>query len=179
MDEPTSVLTPQEINQLFLILKKLSNSGCSILFISHKLDEVKSLTTRATVLRRGENVGTVDTNKHSSNSLAKLMVGYDVTGLSNREIYKNKYIKFKINNLNRPRETRFSQGLKDINLDIYNGEILGIAGISGNGQNELMETLIGEYKLEKDNVLLLDNKDISNYSPDKRRKVGILSLIHI
>ena len=65
------------------------------------------------------------------------------------------------------------QGLKDINLDIYNGEILGIAGISGNGQNELMETLIGEYKLEKDNVLLLDNEDISNYSPDKRRKVGI------
>ena len=173
MDEPTSVLTPQEINQLFLILKKLSNAGCSILFISHKLDEVKSLTSRATVLRRGENVGTVETNKHSSNSLAKLMVGYEVKGLSKREVYKNKYIKFKINNLNRSPETRFSQGLKDINLDIYNGEILGIAGISGNGQNELMETLIGEYKLAKDNVLILDNEDISNYSPDKRRKAGI------
>ena len=89
MDEPTSVLTPQEINQLFDVLIKLSEKGCAILFITHKLEEVRALSSKATVLRRGENVGTVETYKHTAKSLAKMMVGHEVKDITSKKKVKD------------------------------------------------------------------------------------------
>ena len=173
MDEPTSVLTPQEIIKLFEVLEKLSAKGCAILFITHKLEEVRKLTSRATVLRRGKNVGTVKTRDHSAKSLAKMMVGHEVLGI--KEKIKSNYndTSFVIKSLYRPSENQFSTELKDINLNIKGGEILGIAGIAGNGQHELMETLIGEHILNKRNIISLNGRDITLTGPEERRRLGM------
>tara|TARA_B100000029_G_C17543054_1_gene947414 strand:+ start:323 stop:1855 length:1533 start_codon:yes stop_codon:yes gene_type:complete len=173
MDEPTSVLTPQEINQLFDVLRKLSEKGCAILFITHKLEEVRSLTSKATVLRRGENVGTVDTMKHTAKSFAKMMVGHEVKEINTKKKVKNIHKIFSLNSLNRKPQTQFSTELKNIQLDAYGGEILGIAGIAGNGQKELMESLIGEYRSKSPKEILFNEQDISLLGPDQRRNLGM------
>ena len=173
MDEPTSVLTPQEISKLFEVLEKLSKSGCSILFITHKLEEVRSLTSRATILRRGKNVSTVETKDHTAKSFSQMMVGHEI----NTNKYKKNKIEnenvLKINNLSRPAQNQFSVELKDINLSVRGGEILGIAGIAGNGQGELMEALTGEYLSIEADKILFNRFDISNFKPNERRKLGI------
>ena len=169
MDEPTSVLTPQEIKQLFSVLKKLSSKGCAILFITHKLEEVRYLTTKATVLRRGENVGTVNTIDHTAKSLAKMMVGHDVVEINKKSKSIKSDISFSIKSLSRNAETQFSTSLKDINIDIKGGEILGIAGIAGNGQHELMETFIGEYIPKDKKTIFLNGNNITSFNPSKRR----------
>ena len=173
MDEPTSVLTPQEINQLFDVLIKLSEKGCAILFITHKLEEVRALTSKATVLRRGENVGTVETYKHTAKSLAKMMVGHEVKDIASKRKVKDSVKVFSLNSLNRIPETQFSTELKNIQLDAYGGEILGIAGIAGNGQKELMESLIGEHRSTSTREVLFNDQDISFLGPDQRRSLGI------
>ena len=154
MDEPTSVLTPQEISKLFDVLLKLSEKGCSILFITHKLEEVRSLTSRATILRRGANVGTVNTSDHTAKSLSQMMVGHEVIDTNNKKLKIDNNNSLLINELSRPAETQFSVSLKNINLKANGGEILGIAGIAGNGQFELMETLIGEHIINDENKII-------------------------
>ena len=174
MDEPTSVLTPQESQQLFKILKILAKTGCSVLFISHKLKEVKEITQRATILRRGQVVDTVISSEVSTGQLAKMMVGNDPQNVKQKIEHKSNIILVKISGLCRPANTPFSTPLLDINLDVKAGEIVGIAGIAGNGQSELMEVLTGEWR-SKDSIDVLDvlGVDIRDYSPHRRRQMGI------
>jgi len=173
MDEPTSVLTPQEISKLFNVLLKLSDKGCSILFITHKLEEVRSLTSRATILRRGSNVGTVNTSDNTAKSLSQMMVGHEVIDTKNKKLKINSNNSLLIKDLSRPAETQFSVSLKNINLKANGGEILGIAGIAGNGQYELMETLIGEHLVNDEKKIIFNNKDLTMLKPNKRREKGI------
>ena len=173
MDEPTSVLTPQEIAKLFEVLEKLSNNGCSILFITHKLEEVRKLTTKASILRRGVNVATVNTKDHTAKSFSQMMVGHEIddNNPKNRKINKENYLR--INSLSRPSESQFSVSLKNIDIEISGGEILGIAGIAGNGQYELMEALTGEYLVNDKDTIMFNNKDLSFMKPNERRKHGL------
>ena len=173
MDEPTSVLTPQEISKLFDVLLKLSDKGCSILFITHKLEEVRSLTSRATILRRGANVGTVNTSDHTAKSLSQMMVGHEVIDTNSKTLKIDNSNSFLIKDLSRPAETQFSVSLKNINLKVNGGEILGIAGIAGNGQYELMETLIGEHLINDEEKIIFNSKDLTALKPNKRREEGI------
>ena len=174
MDEPTSVLTPQEIIQLFDVLKKLSSEGCSILFISHKLDEIRSLTNVSTILRNGIKIKTVNSKKSSTNELAELMVGKKISKINKTVKYRQNRILLKAEGINRNAENDFATGLKNIEFSLNAGKILGIAGISGNGQDELMEVLTGEWR-DKTSIskLELDGKDIRHFSPSKRRSVGL------
>ena len=173
MDEPTSVLTPQESAQLFDVLRRFSKAGVAILFISHKLDEVRALTSRATVLRRGVNVGTVDTSTRTSRELAEMMVGSKVQDVKSQKAPANAQTLFSVNNLSRPKDTRFATALRAVNIDARAGEVLGIAGIAGNGQDELMEALIGEWTGGAANTIQLDGEDLSQVGPAGRRVAGI------
>ncbi len=173
MDEPTSVLTPQEAEQLFEVLRRFSDSGMAILFISHKLDEIRALSSRATVLRRGINVGTVDTDTRSARQLAEMMVGETVGYVARETPPADGDILLEISNLSRPRPTQFGTPLRDISLKARRGEILGIAGIAGNGQDELMEALIGEWRGKSNGVISLEGIDISHAGPALRRNAGI------
>ena len=173
MDEPTSVLTPQEIAKLFEVLEKLSNNGCSILFITHKLEEVRKLTTKASILRRGVNVATVNTKDHTAKSFSQMMVGHEIDDNNPKNRKINKENNLKINSLSRPSESQFSVSLKNIDIEISGGEILGIAGIAGNGQYELMEALTGEYLVNDKDTIMFNNKDLSFMKPNERRKHGL------
>ncbi|MEC8743617.1 MAG: ATP-binding cassette domain-containing protein, partial [Pseudomonadota bacterium] len=141
MDEPTSVLTPQEANQLFDVIEQLAGSGCAVLFISHKLDEVKRLTKRAVILRGGRKVADVDSKKQSAGELAALMVGDEVAHIKRQSAPKQSLPRLSITSLSRPAEGPFNVALKQIDMIVNQGEILGIAGIAGNGQTELMDAL--------------------------------------
>jgi len=173
MDEPTSVLTPQETEQLFSVLRRFAQSGMAILLISHKLDEIRALTSRATVLRRGRNVGTVDTGGRSARQLAEMMVGARVADVSRGDSPADGPVLFEIRGLSRPRESQFATALRDISLQARAGEILGIAGIAGNGQDELMEALIGEWRGSGAGHIILEGQDISRKGPAGRRNAGL------
>ena len=182
MDEPTSVLTPQETNQLFAVLRRFADKGMAVLFISHKLDEIRALTSRATVLRRGRNVGTMDTKGKSNGQLAELMVGSEVADISrHKELGKlAEPAKLagtppvcRITKLQRPKSTAFAVALDDISFCANAGEILAIAGISGNGQDELMAALSGEWQPPTGDVIVLEGTDISHFNPAARRRAGV------
>ena len=173
MDEPTSVLTPQETDQLFDVLRRFSESGVAILFISHKLEEIRALTERATVLRRGRNVGTVATAGKSSRQLAEMMVGGDVGDIDGQARPSDAQELFTVRSLNRPAETAFATPLRDVSFAAREGEVLGIAGIAGNGQDELMEALIGEWRGGGTGVLAVDGVDMTADGPSRRRQLGL------
>ena len=173
MDEPTSVLTPQETEQLFDVLRRFSNSGVAILFISHKLDEIRALTSRATVLRRGINVGTVNTDTQSAMQLAEMMVGETVGDVARETALADGDVLLDISNLSRPRSTQFATPLRGICLQARRGEILAIAGIAGNGQDELMEALIGEWRGGSNGIITVEGLDITHAGPTARRNAGI------
>ena len=141
MDEPTSVLTPQEVDKLFVTLKRLSDEGMAILYISHKLDEIKALCHNATVLRLGKVVATVKVDDESTRSLAALMMGEELAAFNHPEKHELGDIRLKVVNLNLPAPDPLGISLKDINLDVRAGEVVGVAGVAGNGQDELMELL--------------------------------------
>ena len=179
MDEPTSVLTPQETNQLFSVLRRFADKDMAVLFISHKLDEICALTSRATVLRRGRNVGTMDTKGKSNRQLAELMVGTAVADIS-RHSESTEMIELadtppvcRITKLQRPKSTAFAVALDDISFCANAGEILAIAGISGNGQDELMAALSGEWQPPTGDVIALEGRDISHFDPAARRRAGV------
>ena len=174
MDEPTSVLTPQETGQLFDVLRRFSEAGVAILFISHKLEEIRALTQRATVLRRGRNVGTVDTAGQSSKQLAEMMVGDsvgDISGQARPATQADALLE--VTSLNRPAETPFATPLRDISFTARAGEVLGIAGIAGNGQDEVMEALIGEWRGRSADVSRIEGVDITRDGPSRRRQHGL------
>jgi len=184
MDEPTAVLTPQESNTLFEILKRMTKEGKSIIFISHKLDEVMKISDRITVLRKGKLAGTVNTKEINQKELAMMMVGREVLFKLNRKPLNRKGEILKIENL----ETYNDKGikiLKEINFSIYGGEIFGLAGVSGNGQKELAEVIVGlrraiagKVYIKGEEVTNLCPKAITkegtNYIPSDRLKVGLV-----
>mgnify|MGYP001197184505 CR=1 FL=1 len=142
MDEPTSVLTPQEIPQLFAELRRLKEAGRTILFISHHLDEVLELSDRITVLRKGKLIGTIDTNTATKQELAQMMVGREVIFESIRDEQPVGETLFELKNLNYI-DGEKRQKLFDVNLAVRAGEIVGIAGVEGNGQHELVNCIMG------------------------------------
>jgi len=153
MDEPTSVLTPQEVSDLFVTLKKLADDGCAILYISHKLEEVREICSEATILRGGKLVQSCIPQEHTQKELAEMMIGKKLTELARSNINIGSDI-FSIKNLSRKSDDMYGVHLHDISLTMKQGSIVGIAGVAGNGQDELMELLIGE-KSSADNVLTL------------------------
>ena len=173
MDEPTSVLTPQEIKNLFKILKRLASSGCSILYISHKLEEIIELADQVTVLKSGKSIETIDAKKTTTNFLAETMVGKKITQLKKNIKTNSKNIAFEVKNLNKQADHEFGISLNNINLQVNYGEILGVAGIAGNGQVELMEILSGEINCEYNDQILLDKLPIGKANINERRKLGI------
>lgn len=142
MDEPTSVLTPQEIPQLFDELRRLRNNGHTILFISHHLDEVLDLSDRITVLRKGRKIGTLETSTATKAGLAQMMVGREIIFEALAKEQLPGKVVFKINHLNYT-DAEQRQRLIDINLEVHAGEIVGVAGVEGNGQLELVNVIMG------------------------------------
>ena len=144
MDEPTSVLTPQEVSDLFITLRKLADDGCSILYISHKLEEVRQICSEATILRDGKLVESCIPQDYSQQELAEMMIGKKLIQLARSNINSGGSDIFSISNLSQKSEDMFGVDLKNISLSVMKGSIVGIAGVAGNGQDELMELLIGE-----------------------------------
>ncbi|KUO49882.1 MAG: hypothetical protein APF76_00580 [Desulfitibacter sp. BRH_c19] len=163
LDEPTGVLTPQETVELFETLKSLAKKGHSIIFISHKLNEVLEISDRISVLRRGKKVATVNTDEVSKKELAKLMVGREVVFTVEKEDKEPGKTILELKKLN-VQGRRLVSSLKNVSFCIKEGEILGVAGIDGNGQTELIEAISGLRKVESGEILL-DNVNIANKTP--------------
>ncbi len=174
MDEPTSVLTPQEVEQLFETLRKLASSGCSILYISHKLHEIVALCETATILRGGKRVATCDPRKKTSREMAELMIGANLKDVSKADGRSFGVSKFEVKSLSVPKRGDFGVALHDISFSVRAGEIYGIAGVAGNGQNELLEVLSGE--VTSSNSILLDGKALGHMGPSDRRVLGLCSV---
>ena len=172
LDEPTSVLTPQAVRQLFKTLRLLASQGVSILYISHKLHEIKELCDEATILRNGRVSGHVDPKDNSTSDLARLMIGRDLPSYVRQDYQGAEQVLFQIESLHAESDDPFGVSLKNINLSIQAGEIVGIAGISGNGQAELLSLLSGEQRL-KTGKIRLAQQDISSLSAGQRRDLGL------
>jgi simple sugar transport system ATP-binding protein len=172
LDEPTSVLTPQAVERLFVTLRKLSSEGCSILYISHKLDEIRALCHHCTVLRGGRVTGEVDPARESNASLSRLMIGAEPPQLQHREARPGAVV-LKVQGLTVPRQDQFGTDLHDIAFDLRAGEIVGVAGVSGNGQQELMAVLSGEDPRAPDGAVCVFERDVSRVSPRARRALGL------
>src|SRR6185436_7976639 len=142
MDEPTSVLTPQEADLLFVTLRRLSSEGVAILYITHRLSEVLALAGRATILRRGKLVGTADPRQESAMSLARMMVGAEVAAIErpNRAGVAQKS-RLVLKQLSLPADNPFATALAGIDVAVNAGEVVGIAGVAGNGQQELFDAI--------------------------------------
>lgn len=172
MDEPTAVLIPQEIDQLMSTLRQLNNLGLSIIFISHKLNEVMSICNRVSVLRNGKFIGTVQTSDVTQKDLARMMVGRETFGVTREEQHLDETTPvLKVVNL-WANNKKGHLALKDISFEINKGELLGIAGVSGNGQSELAQVLSGVLK-SKSGEILFKGQDITKYSPNEIVKAGI------
>lgn len=171
LDEPTSVLTPQEVRELFRTLKTLAAEGCSILFISHKLDEVTELCNAATVLRNGKVTGNCNPQDVTSEDLARMMVGDDTPLNQNYQKTQGGDTALRISGLNFRPDDPFGVTLNNLNLEVKAGEILGIAGVAGNGQDELCALLSGEEISNSGDIELLGH-NISRLLPDERRRLG-------
>lgn len=170
LDEPTSVLTPQAVRKLFGTLHQLAAEGVSILFISHKLDEIRELADRCVVLRSGRIVATVNPKEETEASLARLMIGGDPPVIREAKGTPGEVI-FELNHVTTPGTTRVC-GTEDVSLQARAGEIIGIAGISGNGQARLMAVGAGEYLTEPDQVKLF-GKPVGQLDPKIRRIAGL------
>jgi simple sugar transport system ATP-binding protein len=172
LDEPTSVLTPQAVETLFVTLRKLASEGTSILYISHKLDEIRALCHNCTVLRGGKVTGEVDPTKETNASLSRLMIGAEPPQLQHIQARLGGVV-LEARGLTLPKEDHFGMSLSDIRFEVRAGEILGIAGVSGNGQQELMAALSGEDTRAPKGSIQLFGKDIASHSPRRRRKEGL------
>lgn len=173
MDEPTSVLTPQEVSTLFATLRKLAAEGTSILYISHKLEEIRTLCDTATILRGGKNVGTCDPRKTTARDMAEMMVGNSLKAPARGAQATGRVI-LEASELSVPPASDFGTHLRDVSLTVRRGEILGIGGVAGNGQDELLAVLSGETKVPPA-ALKLDKTPIGHLGPRERRKEGLLT----
>ncbi|PAV30060.1 heme ABC transporter ATP-binding protein [Virgibacillus profundi] len=170
-DEPTAVLTPQEIHELIEIMQSLIAEGKSIILITHKLKEIMQVCDRCTVIRKGKGIGTVDVADTSVSRLASLMVGRDVVFKTEKKPAEPKETVLKIEKLV-VNDSRKISMVKELNLDVRAGEIVGIAGVDGNGQTELVEAITGLRKSESGSIML-KGKNIKNLSPRKVTESGI------
>lgn len=170
-DEPTAVLTPQEIDELILILKELASQGKTIIIITHKLKEIKAVADKCTIIRRGKKIDTVNVADVTEKDLAQMMVGREVNLVVNKADREPGKEILNIENLV-VRDFRNIAKVNGLNLDLKCGEIHGIAGVDGNGQSELLEALTGLMKVESGKVLI-DGKDMTNKTPKEIQKAGI------
>jgi simple sugar transport system ATP-binding protein len=176
MDEPTSVLTPQEVERLFETLRQLSTEGVSILYISHKLDEIKQLCDRATILRGGEVVDSCDPKQETAKSMAAMMIGTEVRPLSQREGSSSEKVRLEVQGLNLDSDHAFGVTLRDVTFSVREGEIFGIAGVAGNGQNELFQALTGERPVHIAQEILIDGIAAGRMGAAARRRMGMCSV---
>ena len=172
MDEPTAVLTPQEADQLFRTLVRLAREGCAVLYISHRLEEVKRICHNATILRHGKVVANVDPTLETAGSLARLMVGGDIHIVKSARKHKIGDVRLRLDHLNLPPDGPFSVALADVSLDARAGEIIAIAGVAGNGQSELFDALSGERELARADMLLIDGVPSGRTGINDRRDRG-------
>ena len=171
-DEPTAVLTPQEIESLMKTMQEMAKEGKSILFITHKLDEIKQVADRCTILRKGKYIGTVDVAETSKEQLSEMMVGRKVLlSLEKNELNVLETM-LTVRNLNKKDESDAKAKLKNISFELKCGEILCIAGIEGNGQTDLVYALTGLEKVD-DGQIILDGEDITHMSIRKRTEQGL------
>jgi ABC-type uncharacterized transport system ATPase subunit len=189
LDEPTAVLTPQEVDELFVIMRQMLKDGYGLVFISHKLHEVVEICDRVTVLRDGKKVGTRDVCSINKQTLANWMVGRDIEFISSEKRQEPGEVRMQLVDVCCDSD-RGTQGLCGVNLSIRSGEIVGLAGVSGNGQPELAETLAGLRRV-RGGKILLEGKDVTNalpgtitemglsYIPEERMKDGMIRNFNI
>ncbi|HLV28026.1 MAG TPA: ABC transporter ATP-binding protein [Burkholderiaceae bacterium] len=172
LDEPTSVLTPQAVQSLFQTLRQLASEGCSILYISHKLDEIRELCHRCTVMRGGRVTGVCDPREETDASLSRMMIGSEPPAVRHDEREPGKVI-LSVRGLTLPRAHPFATPLENISFDMHEGEILGVAGVSGNGQQELLAALAGEDRRVPRDTLLFEGRPVGHTSASWRRSHGL------
>ena len=173
MDEPTSVLTPQEVTSLFKTLNALIQEGRTILYITHKLEEVINLCDEVTIMRNGEVIDSCSIDNHTAETLATKMLGEKLGNITTDYSHLSEKINFKVNNLSSEFNDPFLTDIKNINFTVKEGEIFGIAGVAGNGQSELMDFLTGENILIDSGSIIFNDKNIETFNPKKRRDLSI------
>ena len=173
MDEPTSVLTPQEANKLFETLRQLRDEGCTILYISHKLDEIRVLCSKATVLRAGRLVATCDPREETARSLAKMMIGTELVKPEHGGDQWRGTKRLIVENLTLKSNHPFGTQLRDVSFHVQSGEIFGIAGVAGNGQTELLSALSGERLIAGGDEIQINGESIGTLGPRERRRLGM------
>lgn len=172
LDEPTSVLTPQEADNLFVTLERLRDEGRSILYISHRLEEVQRMCDRATILRFGEVTGDCDPQKETASSLATMMVGSEVSAIRKAANDKRGDVLLSMTSLDLPATSPFAITLKNINLEVAAGEIIGVAGVAGNGQSELFDAISGERTVNDPEAVIIRGNPVGRQGINARRKLG-------
>lgn len=172
LDEPTSVLTPQEADRLFETLFKLKAEGRSVLYISHRLEEVQRICDCATVLRHGNVTGACDPRQETTGSLARMMVGNDVPGVTHEGRGEKGDVQLEVTGLSVAARTPFAMSLKDVSLRVRSGEVLAIAGVAGNGQGELFDVISGEYTVSSDALISIRGKAVGSMGINARRLLG-------
>jgi general nucleoside transport system ATP-binding protein len=172
LDEPTSVLTPQAVEKLFVVLKKLASEGCSILYISHKLHEIRELCSACTVLRGGQVTGVCNPQRESNASLSRMMIGAEPPALEHHERQAGAVV-LEVRDLKLPREDQFGVNLEAISLQVRAGEVVGIAGVSGNGQQELLYALSGEDPRAEPASIQVFGHKVGRFGPAHRRHLGV------
>ena len=172
LDEPTSVLTPQAVERLFVTLRQLAAEGCSILYISHKLHEIRALCTACTVMRAGRVTGVCDPRQESNASLSRLMIGAEPPALAHHERTPGAPV-LSVQGLDLKCDSPFGVDLVDISLQVRAGEVLGIAGVSGNGQRELLFALSGEDQRAPAASISIANQAAGRLPPSRRRALGL------
>lgn len=171
-DEPTAVLTPQEIDELMKIMKNLAKEGKSILFITHKLNEIMEVADRCTILRKGKYIGTVDIGDTTKEELSRMMVGRDVSFSVEKKQAQPGETVLKVEHMTVPSKVHNNQAVKDISFNVRRGEIVCIAGIDGNGQSEFVQALTGLEKMSA-GKLIFEGRDITNATIREKSKAGM------
>lgn len=171
-DEPTAVLTPQEIDELMMTMRGFANEGKSILFITHKLNEIMAVADRCTVLQKGKYIGTVDVAKTTKEELSKMMVGRDVSFTVEKTKAEPKDVVLAVENLHYHTRTTNLHQVKDVSFEVRAGEIVCIAGIEGNGQSEVIQIITGLEKATSGR-LFMNDVDVTHESIRKRSKLGM------
>lgn len=172
MDEPTSVLTPQEADRLFMTLRQLKAEGCSILYISHKLAEIQALCDRATILRGGRVVGACDPARESPRSMAEMMIGQELSQPHREPVEATGPVRLEVDGLSTATGAPFATEIRDARFSVRAGEIFGIAGVAGSGQAELLLALSGEVRVAPAS-LKIDGKPAGGLGPAERRALGL------
>ncbi len=170
-DEPTAVLTPQEIEDFFRIVETLQAAGCAVVFITHKLKEALRIANRIVVLRRGKTVGEADPKTATQAGLAEMMVGRPVELVVNKGVSEAGNVALSVTNLT-VKDTSGRALVNDVSFDLRDGEIVGIAGVQGNGQTELVEALVGLHRVSSGSVVL-HGTDITHFTPRQRHEIGV------